>query len=460
MKYSFLCLVFAVFPLISMAQSANDVLNVLVEQKYVTQEVADSLRAEFAIKQQATLSDKKLRIDAEYRPRAEYRNGYQQLRNDTSTAAFFVNQRFRISANYVFDNRFVLQFSVQDLRVWGQQDPRSTAATLQIFEGWVEPIISNKFSVRIGRQRLVYDNQRLFSENDWRINAAVHDAVNFRLNTRKVTSELALAFNQSAEKYFGTDYSPSGFANYKFLAVNYLRYKPGNVLTLTALNSADAFQRASDPEKMNFRYTLGGRIEAEKMGVYATLGAWFQGGTNPSGKDLAAWYLQPEIRYSVSGGMVARFGAEIFSGTENGSASPTDHSFVPLYGTAHRFNGSMDLITKFPGDVGGAGLVNPYLFLSRPLSAKFDLRADFHTFHLQSNYILNDREINKYLGFENDFLITWKPNSITKVDLGISYMLPTESFQIVKKSGNSEYNLTWIYLGLTFKPQLLGMNFK
>lgn len=460
MKYSLFCLIFAVLSLNSMSQSANDVLNVLVEQKYVKQEVADSLRAEFAIKQQAALSDKKLRIDAEFRPRAEYRNGYQQLRNDTSTAAFFVGQRFRLSANYVYDNRFVLQFSIQDLRVWGQQDPRSTAATLQIFEGWVEPIITNKFSIRIGRQRLVYDNQRLFSENDWRINAAVHDAVNFRLNTQKVTSELTLAFNQSSEKYFGTDYSPSGFTNYKFLAVSYLRYKPGNMLTLTALNSTDAFQKASDPEKLNFRYTLGGRIEVDYGRIYSTLAAWYQGGKNPSGKDLSAFYLQPEVRFTASKGLVARFGAEIFSGTGNGSPSPTDHSFVPLYGTAHRFNGSMDLITKFPGDVSGAGLVNPYLFLTRPLSAKFDLRADFHTFHLQRNYYLNDKNIDKYLGFENDFLITWKPNSITKVDLGISYMLPTESFQTVKKSGNSEYNLTWIYLGLTFKPQLLGLNFK
>ena len=120
----------------------------------------------------------------------------------------------------------------------------------------------------------------------------------------------------------------------------------------------------------------------------------------------------------------------------------------------------MDLITKFPGDVSDAGLANPYLFLIQPLGGKFEARADLHSFYLQENYFREDRKIGRYLGFENDFLFTFKPNNITKVDLGISYMLPTESFEIVKKSGDSNYNLTWIYLSLTFKPQLLGLNFK
>jgi len=460
MRFKFLHIILLSISVNTFSQTVNDILNVLVEQNYVKQEVADSLRAEYSIKQQSVLSDKKLRIDAEYRPRAEYRNGYQQLRNDTTTAAFFVNQRFRIGASYVYDNRFVVQFSVQDLRVWGQQDPKSTASTLQVYEGWVEPLLTDKLSLRIGRQRLSYDNQRLFSESDWRLSAAVHDAINFRLNTQKVSSELVFAFNQSSEKFFGTDYTPSGFTNYKFLSVNYLRYRINNFLTLTALNSTDAFQQAGNSEKMNFRYTLGGRIETETSGFYSTVAAYYQGGKNPSGKVLSAWYIQPEIRYSSSMGMIARLGAEIFSGNENSPASKTDHSFIPLYGSSHRFNGSMDLITKFPNDVGGTGLINPYLFLIQPVSTKFDLRADFHTFYLQNDYILNDEKINRYLGFENDFLFTWKPNTITKVDLGISYMLPKEGLQVVKKNGDSKYNLTWIYLSLTFKPQLLGLNFK
>ena len=332
---------------------------------------------------------------------------------------------------------------------------------MQVFEGWVEPLITNKFSVRIGRQRLVYDNQRLFAENDWRLSGATHDAINFKLNTSKVVSELALAFNQSTERVYGTYYTTIGFTNYKFLAVNYLRYKPNKYLTLTTLNSTDAYQKIGDAKKMNFRYTLGGRIEVESGGIYSTVSAYYQTGKNTiTGNNLSAWYIQPEIKYSSSRGLTTRLGAEIFSGNDNSASTETDHSFVPLYGVAHRFNGSMDLITRFPVDVGGAGLINPYLFLIKSVTPKFDLRADFHTFHLQNDYYLNDEKIDRYLGFENDFLVSYKPNAVTKIDLGFSYMLPTESFATVKKFGNGKYDLTWVYLSLTFKPQLFAYNFK
>ena len=91
---------------------------------------------------------------------------------------------------------------------------------------------------------------------------------------------------------------------------------------------------------------------------------------------------------------------------------------------------------------------------------KFEIRSDFHTFSLQSDYYVNDQKTEKYLGFENDWLISYKPNSVTRVDIGMSYMLPTHGLQIVKNSGNSKYDLSWAYVCLTFKPVLFNTSFK
>jgi hypothetical protein len=433
---------------------------VLITNKTITQQQADSIRADYAISQQNNLPEKRLQIEFEFRPRAEYRNGYQQLRNDSTVGSSFTNQRSRLSLNYSYNNRFILQFSVQDLRVWGQQDPRSTGATLQAFEAWAEPYITDKLSVRVGRQRLTYDNQRLFGENDWRLSGNVHDALNLRYNSSKLSTELAMAFNQMSERYFGTDYNPVGFTNYKFLAVNYLRYMISKELTFTTINSTDGFQDKNNTEKINIRYTLGGRLEITSELLYGTISGYYQGGKNPSGSDLSAWYFQPEVRYSPSSGLSIRLGLEYFSGTGNSTSSHIDNSFVPLYGAAHRFNGSMDLITKFPNDVKGAGLINPYLFIIKPISKKIDLRADFHTFHTQSAYYVNDTEISRFLGFENDWLISFKPNPVTKIDAGFSYMNPTESAALLKGGGDSSLNLTWAYISLTFKPVLFTTKFK
>jgi len=445
---------------IAFGQSSNDILNMLISNKTITQQQADSIRAEYAISQQNNLPEKRLQIEFEFRPRAEYRNGYQQLRNDSTVGSSFTNQRSRLSLNYSYNNRFILQFSVQDLRVWGQQDPRSTGATLQAFEAWAEPYITDKLSVRVGRQRLTYDNQRLFGENDWRLSGNVHDALNLRYNSSKLSTELAMAFNQMSERYFGTDYNPVGFTNYKFLAVNYLRYMISKELTFTTINSTDGFQDKNNTEKINIRYTLGGRLEITSELLYGTISGYYQGGKNPSGSDLSAWYFQPEVRYSPSSGLSIRLGLEYFSGTGNSTSSHIDNSFVPLYGAAHRFNGSMDLITKFPNDVKGAGLINPYLFIIKPISKKIDLRADFHTFHTQSAYYVNDTEISRFLGFENDWLISFKPNPVTKIDAGFSYMNPTESAALLKGGGDSSLNLTWAYISLTFKPVLFTTKFK
>ena len=442
------------------SQTSNDILNLLINNKTISQAQADSIRAENAILQQSSLADKKLKIDFEFRPRTEYRNGYQQLRNDTTVGAFFTNQRSRLSASYSLNNRFNLQFSVQDLRVWGQQDPKSTSATLQVFEAYAEPYLTDKLSIRIGRQRLVYDNQRLFAENDWRLSGATHDAFNIRYYSSRISTELALAFNQTSERLFGTDYTPSGFTNYKFLAVHYLKFNPIKYITVTGLNSTDAYQDKSKTEKLYFRYTLGGRIEFEKNFLYATFSGYYQGGQNSTGKNLSAWYIQPEVKITLQSGTVARIGVEVFSGDNNGVTTSTDHSFVPLYGVAHRFNGNMDLITKFPTDVRSAGLINPYLFLIQPVQKKFELRADFHTFSLQRDFYVSNKKIDRYLGFENDLIVSYKPNAVTKIDVGFAYLIPTESFAIIKTSGNSKYDLSWAFISLTFKPVLFQTNFK
>ena len=454
-------LLFGLICVFCKAQSTNDILNLLIENKTLTQNQADSIRADYAIKQQATLPDKKIRIDFEYRPRTEFRNGYKQLPNDTTTGAFFTGQRTRLSFNFINENKLGAQFTLQDSRIWGQLEPKNTVANIQIFEAWVEPYINENFSLRIGRQKLSFDNQRLFAENNWTMTGAAHDALNFKYNSDKLSSDLAFAFNQTAEQITGTNYKPI-FTNYKFLAVNYLVYKANNKLTLTALNSSDGYQSTTNVERLYYRFTDGGRIEYLSGGFYATLSSYYQWGKNEKGTKLSAYYVQPELRYTTTGKLVIRLGAEILSGTDSKSTSTTDHGFNALYGTGHSFNGSMDLITKFPSETGNAGLFNPYLFFIQTINPKWEARSDFHTFSLMENYYKSSVKIDKFLGFENDWLIGYKPNNYTKLDIGFSYAFVTQSFETIKKAATGSYKHTpyFAFISLTVKPQVFSAIFK
>ncbi len=395
------------------------------------------------------------KIDLEIRPRTELRNGYRLLRTDSSHAALFTSQRSRLSLNFK-KKGFHSLFSIQDIHVWGDRDPRSAIGTVQIFEGWAEPFLGKYFSIRAGRQKLMFDNQRLFAENNWRANANAHDAINFRYNTATFNSDLAFAFNQLAERDFGTPFLPNGFENYKFLGVSFIKKKFKNGFSLTFLNTADGFQDPANAEKMFLRHTNGGRVEFEKGKIYGTFSGYFQSGKNPKGTLIQAWYFQPEIKWTPKK-WVVRLGAEVMSGDDATRAEDKkDHNFVPLYGVAHRFMGNIDLFTRFPADVNNAGLVNPYLFLLYNFNEKWSLKSDQHIFSSQNNFVKNGAVIEKYLGFEQDWLLIFQANKSTAVEFGLSWYKGTESLEIIKKGGDHEKLLFWSYLQLTCKPELFN----
>ena len=88
--------------------------------------------------------------DVELRTRGELRNGFRQLRSDTTYPAIFVSQRSRLNLGFK-RNRFAMALSLQDIRTWGMYDPKSNAGTLQIFEAWAQAYFNPNLSMRIGK---------------------------------------------------------------------------------------------------------------------------------------------------------------------------------------------------------------------------------------------------------------------------------------------------------------------
>ena len=110
------------------------------------------------------------------------------------------------------------------------------------------------------------------------------------------------------------------------------------------------------------RFTSGGAWNTVPQNGTLTLSGYYQYGKDSSGKKIAAYYLQPEIKYSGIKNYTFRLGMEYLSGHDATQPVTKDNNFVPLYGVAHRFMGNLDIFTTFPADVNNAGLVNPYLF--------------------------------------------------------------------------------------------------
>jgi hypothetical protein len=331
---------------------------------------------------------------------------------------------------------------------------------VQLFEAYAEPYITSSFSVRIGKQRLMYDNQRLFAQNDWRQNAGTHDAVNFRYYKNQIETELAFAFNQTTEPLFFTVFSPVGFSNYKILGVNYFKYKTKNAKwAITTINYFDGFQMSGskNTEKVNFRYTDGGRIEYFGK-FYATISGYIQHGKNPAGKRLSAYYFQPELKYLINQKTEIRLGAEIKSGNDPSNVTTTDHAFQYPYGLAHRFNGTMEYFASgYPGSTRDVGLINPYFLIEQKLGEKIAVSLQNHLFFSEYENLDAGNPVSKYLSFESDFLFVYRPNNFTKCDFGFSGMFPTESLELIS-GGNHERFPFWSYIQITWTPRLFSIN--
>lgn len=436
------------------SQNSSNILDILVKKNQINQREADSMKTQAAFDEKVNSQNKNFTIGLEFRPRIEFRNGYKQLPNDTTKAAFFGTQRSRLYFNYS-QPKFKFHTSIQDLRVWGQYGQTSSVGSLNVFESYVDAYLTENLFFRLGRQKVELDNGRLFSAANWSQAGRAHDGINLIYSKSKVSSELMCFFNQTTENVFGTNFSPTTFSNYKSLQVHYLKLKLPLNLSLTTINSADGFQSKTTPNTLYVRGNSGGRLEFEKGRWYVTMSGYYQYGQLQSGQKIDAYYLQPEIQFKTQK-ITTRLGMEYMSGDNSTKTSSHSQSFIPLYGVAWKFMGNMDYFTSFPNDTKKGGLINPYLFISYNINKKLSIRVDSHLFYSQNKVIDNNKNvINPYLGFENDLSCKFQANDFTTIEYGFSYMIASKSMEFVR-GGNSVITPVWSYLMITFKPEVFS----
>ncbi|MCC8427098.1 alginate export family protein [Mucilaginibacter sp. UR6-11] len=217
-----------------------------------------------------------LSLTGQLRTRGELRDGYGTLEAIGSKDAAFIAQRTRLTFNYK-SSHLIFQTSIQDVRLWGQDASTITPADgskLAIHEAWAEIILSNKkdtafkvspfdyFAVKVGRQELVYDDERLLGASDWLSQARRHDAIVFKLLQKGWQIDLGVAFNQNTDaiNYNGTYYTPANVpATVKDSKGNLVNTPAGfipliNSSGISAKNGSPAFLNPPGSNALNQNY--------------------------------------------------------------------------------------------------------------------------------------------------------------------------------------------------------------
>ena len=448
-----------------------------------------SLAGIFMLMLSADLFAQDVTIYGVFRPRFENRHGYKTIFPENAQAANFVSQRSRLGLKFTND-KFKVGFSLQNVSVWGETGTlsKSDINGTAIHEAWGEILFSDIFSIKAGRQEIIYDDHRIFGSVDWAQQGRSHDALIFKINPNENNSiDIGVAYNALGETLYKQDYMTNNYKTFQY--AHWHGQFGGFGVSVLALNNGMPYKNSNDTtyngnarENVAYSQTAGPRFTYKNDLIETNAAFYYQLGRRtvinglPNGNDtimnIGAFYLSADVAFKIASMFSIGTGFEFLSGNdekknyESDKGKETEKAFAPLYGTNHKFNGWMDYF--YVGNhANSVGLIDIYVPLKFNKN-KFSVMMIPHFFMTAGNLYRQERDENwrpifnedytpkmkefgRYLGTEIDFAIGYAFSKAVAVKAGYSRMFATESMEYLKVTQKNKAN-TWGWVMLIFKP--------
>lgn len=380
------------------------------------------------------------------RPRYEFRNGFKTLLPEDADPASLVSQRSRLILGYG-DEALKVKFSVQSIGVWGDSPIMRLEDNnaLSVFEAYGQYDFSPQFMMRVGRQVLSYDNQRILGEVDWAQQAQSHDAALLSwLPAKNHRFDVAAAYNASAETVIQVPYTINSYKNMQFA---WYHLDVNNVGFSFLLLNTGYENSALASTETDYLQTYGAFHRFNSGNFFGDVAAYGQTGQRDD-REVAAWYAGLNLNYKLSTAWTLSVGGEYFSGTDRNGNSEDNFSFTPLFGTNHGFNGLMDyfFVGNHQNDVG-------LLDIHGKLSWKSPKTEVLIAPHFFSSAAEVGEDYESYLGTEIDLVGLYKVRNDFSVGIGYSQMFGTKSLEVLK-GGDKDQIQNWAWVMLSFSPKL------
>ncbi|MCB9425584.1 MAG: alginate export family protein [Flavobacteriales bacterium] len=395
-------------------------------------------------------------IDADIRERAEYLRGFGTLTLPDAEPGFFVAQRARLNTGYTSDKLNVM-VSFQDVSTWGAT-PQIAATdaddSFSLAQAWAELKMSESWSVKLGRQALVYDDQRILGGLDWAMQGRFHDAALLRYKKKGFKIDAIGAFSNTTQSKVGSVYNLQNAFTYKTMQVLHISNK-WNKASISYLFMNNGFQNFTPGNPVVFlpgvynRVTTGLIFKASPAKILDLSGsAYYQFGKANSTTNMGAYDVLFDATINASDKLSFGAGLELLSG--NDATTPEQEAFFPLYGTNHAFNGYMDYfyVGNHANNVG----LNDY-----HVSATFK-PGKKTKFIAQAHYFTSNTDIaglsSKDLGTELDLVVVQPLMKGVVFKGGYSQMFAKDGLRAVKGVPNPSGAQNWAWAMLVIKPTL------
>ena len=441
-------------------------------------------------------------VSGEFRPRAEYRDGYTKLRDSTQTAYGDILGRSRIIFDYQ-NEKFTTRFSLQHAFVFGENNFYNSDTirnnTVNIFEAWFKYNFVENFAIRVGRITLSYDDQRLIGYNNWRPQGSAHDMVGFQWGAPKAAylGDFGFAMNNSSP--VGAFLSNYNMKNYKYMSYLWTQksfFK--DMLKISIMAIVDAYQLptqyktvtskqtlwvindskdtighttitttsqvpVTDPNQLYARYTVGGNAWLNWNNLSVWAGGYYQGGHIQDGRQVSAYMFGANVGYQIVKPFKLMVGYEQLSGTDNNPANKAEvakkvNSFNVLYGTNHQLYGYMDMFNSMlQTTYNYPGLNQIYARATVNFSKVTSLEATWRYFSFGKDYLVDMKtKVKKNLGSELDLMFVYKPLPNVELNAAYCYFFPTSTMELLYNLATSVRGSQYAYLMITYKPKFFS----
>ena len=205
-------------------------------------------------------------LTGEIRPRFEYRHGFSSPMDTLQKSAQFVQQRTRLNFGYKSE-KVKVGITLQDVRIWGSQSQLNVydVNTYGLHEGWAEYNFNKKISMKLGRQELSYDDERILGAVGWAQQARSHDAFLFKYTDSTFTLHAGIAYNQDKMTSVATSYTTN--PSYKEMQYLWL-HKEINAFNISLLALNVGQQSAVSTNSTRYVTTAGTRIVYKKNSLF------------------------------------------------------------------------------------------------------------------------------------------------------------------------------------------------
>lgn len=399
-----------------------------------------------------TESTHRFRVGAQAWTRGEWRNGGLSNKEEQDNALFIMESTL-LWLEYQ-QKGFEVRIAPKHFGVWGAQG----GGAFSLDEGWMALRHPSGLFLKLGRQKLAYDDERIIGNNDWAMAGSRHDVLKAGYDGTRHKAHLIFAFNQNNENTSGGTYYVNGGQPYKSMQTLWYHFDPIPKLGLSLLFMNTGMQSRKTTDNVTEYQQLYGAYTDASFGIFNFKASWYrQSGHDDYARSIRAWMasseltgtLTPHLRMNT--GYFYMSGDPLFYVPDEGmiglSLKKEVRGFNPIFGSHHKFYGAMDFFyvtTYYGGNTPGlqdfhiGATVNPVKQLS--------INTSYH--YLATSVKVEDA--SRTLGHELEFSASWDIMQYVTLMAGYSYMHGTETMAILKRThGKNQLNWGWLMLVVT-----------